>query len=301
MDDLKRALNDFFDYLETERRYSKNTIKAYRTDLEYFMEWLNNHEQGGSWQNELKSINHHILRKFINNLNVQGYEKRSLNRKIATLRSFFKYLTRQELIDSNPMVHIISPKSPKPLPKFMYEYQVELLLNSPDTDTKIGKRDKAIMEILYASGIRVGELVAIRKRDLDLEMGTINVTGKGNKQRIVPIGSYAASAIRQYLESGFTDESEEYLFYGVRKGRLGDRSVRAIIDSYIKKTSMTLSVSPHTFRHSFATHLLERGLDLRVVQTFLGHESLSTTQVYTHITKNQLKKTYDQAHPRAKK
>jgi integrase/recombinase XerC len=234
-------------------------------------------------------------------LNRTNYKKKTLSRKIATLKSFFKFLNRQELIETNPMVHIISPKLEKSLPKFMYEYQIESLMKAPDLNTPIGLRDRAIMEVLYASGIRVSELVSIKLKDIDLDLGTINVTGKGNKERIVPIGSYAIEAIRNYYQSGFLENKGEYLFYGVRGKRLGDRSVRSLLDSYIKKVSTTLNISPHTFRHSFATHLLERGSDLRVVQTFLGHESLSTTQIYTHITKNQLKKTYDNAHPRAKK
>jgi len=210
-------------------------------------------------------------------------------------------MNRQELIENNPMVHIVSPKLEKSLPKFMYEYQIESLMKAPDLKTQIGLRDRAIMEVLYASGMRVGELVSIKLKDIDLDLGTINVIGKGNKERIVPIGSYAIEALRNYYNSGFLEDKGEYLFYGVRGKRLGDRSVRTLLDGYIKKVSNTLNISPHTFRHSFATHLLERGSDLRVVQTFLGHESLSTTQIYTHITKNQLKKTYDNAHPRAKK
>lgn len=311
MDSFSRLVEEFINYLQNERRYSENTIKAYRKDLSVFSSWLSNNvesidyiyddEEVIDFKIDFNSIDHHLIRRFINFLNRTNYKKRTLSRKIATLKSFFKFLNRQELIETNPMVHIISPKLEKSLPKFMYEYQIESLMNAPDLNTPIGLRDRAIMEVLYASGIRVSELVSIKINDIDLDLGTINVTGKGNKERIVPIGSFAIEAIKNYYKSGFLEDKGEYLFYGLRGKPLGDRSVRALLDSYIKKVSTTLNISPHTFRHSFATHLLERGSDLRVVQTFLGHESLSTTQIYTHITKNQLKKTYDKAHPRAKK
>lgn len=311
MDSFSRLVEEFINYLQNERRYSENTVKAYRKDLSVFSSWLSNNvesidyiyddEEVIDFKIDFNSIDHHLIRRFINFLNRTNYKKRTLSRKIATLKSFFKFLNRQELIETNPMVHIISPKLEKSLPKFMYEYQIESLMNAPDLNTPIGLRDRAIMEVLYASGIRVSELVSIKINDIDLDLGTINVTGKGNKERIVPIGSFAIEAIKNYYKSGFLEDKGEYLFYGLRGKPLGDRSVRALLDTYIKKVSTTLNISPHTFRHSFATHLLERGSDLRVVQTFLGHESLSTTQIYTHITKNQLKKTYDKAHPRAKK
>ncbi len=311
MDSFSRLVEEFINYLQNERRYSENTVKAYTKDLNVFSNWLSSNGQNIQYiyydeeiidfKIDFNSIDHHLIRRFINFLNRTNYKKRTLSRKIATLKSFFKFLNRQELIETNPMVHIISPKLEKSLPKFMYEYQIESLMNAPDLNTSIGLRDRAIMEVLYASGMRVSELVSIKIKDIDLDLGTINVNGKGNKERIVPIGSYAIKAIRNYYESGFLVDKGEYLFYGLRGKPLGDRSVRTLLDTYIKKVSTTLNISPHTFRHSFATHLLERGSDLRVVQTFLGHESLSTTQIYTHITKNQLKKTYDNAHPRAKK
>ncbi|MDD2371406.1 MAG: tyrosine recombinase XerC [Firmicutes bacterium] len=312
MDSFFSMESQFMDYLQNERRYSLNTITAYTNDLQVFSLWLRDNIAGAllikddedniiDFKVEFNNIDHHLIRLFINFLNRTGYKKRTMSRKIATLRSFFKFLTRQELIESNPMIHIISPKLDKGLPKFMYEYQIEALMQAPDLTTAIGLRDRAIMEVLYASGIRVSELVSIKIMDVDLELGSIHVTGKGNKERIVPLGSYAIKAINDYYDSGFLEDKEDYLFYGIRGKQLGDRSVRTLVEKYIHQVSTTLNISPHTFRHSFATHLLERGSDLRVVQTFLGHESLSTTQIYTHITKNQLKKTYDHAHPRAKK
>lgn len=312
MDSFTIMVKQFMDYLQNERRYSGNTITAYKKDLEVFSLWLRDNtaeselkmddqKQIVDFMLDFNKIDHQKIRIFINYLNRFGYKKKTLSRKIATLRSFFKFLSRQELIDSNPMIHIISPKLDKSLPKFMYEYQIEALMKAPDLSTNVGLRDRAIMEVLYASGIRVSELVSIKTRDVDLDLGTIHVTGKGNKERIVPIGSYAISAINDYYKSGFLEDKGDYLFYGVRGKQLGDRTVRTLLDVYISQVSTTLNISPHTFRHSFATHLLERGSDLRVVQTFLGHESLSTTQIYTHVTKNQLKKTYDRAHPRAKR
>lgn len=311
MENFNSIVEEFINYLQNERRYSENTINAYSKDLGVFFKWvvsngeniqyIYNDDEIIDFKIDFNSVDYQLIRRFINFLNRNNYKKSTLSRKIATLKSFFKFLNRQELIDANPMVHIISPKIEKSLPKFMYEYQIESLMNAPDLNTTIGLRDRAIMEVLYASGMRVSELVSIKIKDIDLDLGTIIVIGKGSKERVVPIGSYAIKAIKNYYESGFLDDKGEYLFYGLRGKPLGDRSVRTLLDYYIKKVSNTLNISPHTFRHSFATHLLERGSDLRVVQTFLGHESLSTTQIYTHITKNQLKKTYDKAHPRAKK
>ena len=317
MKSYRELEGNFLHYLQVERRYSPHTVDAYLDDLGNFYEWLRDaypdrtivekDEERGVVEDLLfdpDRLGPQTLRQFVNWLNRKGYVKKSLVRKIATMKSFFKYLNREGFLESNPMLHIHSPKLEKSLPKFLYEYQVEALMNAPDPSTPIGLRDRAILEILYGSGLRVSELTGLKLRDLNLDYGTIQVLGKGNKERIVPIGSYGIRAIREYLAEGrafFKGKDEGALFYGVRGGCLGDRSVRTLLDRYVEEVSNTLNISPHTLRHSFATHLLERGSDLRVVQSFLGHESLSTTQIYTHIGKSQLKRVYDQAHPRAKK
>lgn len=313
---FREYLERFIHYLAIERRYSSHTVTAYKQDLENFYDWLlekytpcqpiqNQEGETVDIQVEFEAVGHQSIRLFINQLNRNHYAKKTLARKIATLKSFFRFLNKEGFIENNPMVFITTPKLDTMLPKFMYEYQVESLMSAPDITTPIGLRDRAILEILYGSGLRVSELVNLQKGDLDLHYGTIQVFGKGSKERIVPIGSYGIRAIKQYLEEGWGFFNPKGigtgLFYGVRGGKLGDRSLRLMLDKYVREISATLAVSPHTLRHSFATHLLEHGSDLRVVQSFLGHESLSTTQLYTHISKAQLKQVYNNAHPRAKK
>ena len=316
MESFKHLEGLFFEYLSGEKRYSDNTLKAYKNDLLDFFNWLidNYSKAEVVYDNDVvidvlvdfDSLEHHDLRLFINFLNRRSLSKRTLARKIATLKSFFKFLNKEELAFNNPMLHISSPKLDKRLPKFIYDYQIEALLEAPDLDTPVGLRDKAVLEILYGSGMRVGELISLKIDDIDFKYGTIRVFGKGSKERIVPIGKYGLDAINDYLKFGrnsfdFKEEDKAFLFFGKKGGKLGERSVRYLLDEYIEKVSATLKVSPHTLRHSFATHMLEKGADLRVVQSFLGHESLSTTQVYTHVTKGHLKKVYDLNHPRAKK
>ena len=292
----------FINFLTIEKDYSVHTIEAYEKDLIQWINWLNSLDK----RINLNEIDHKAIRIYINFLNKNKYSKRTLARKIATLKSFFKYLNRESFIDNNPMIYIQSPKLDKRLPNFMYEYQVENLLAVPDQETPKGLRDYCLLEVLYGTGLRVSELVSLTLGNIHLDEGYIRVIGKGNKERIVPIGSYAIKSINAYVDKGrpvFYKEgiSLDYLFLGVRGKMLNDRMVRGVIDDCIEKTAQNMDVSLHTIRHSFATHLLERGSDIRVVQSFLGHESLSTTQVYTHITKNQLKKVYDNAHPRAGK
>ncbi|AMP20817.1 hypothetical protein AZF37_06200 [endosymbiont 'TC1' of Trimyema compressum] len=302
MEELYIYINHFINFLSVEKDYSQHTIEAYNKDLIQWTNWLESLDR----RINLSEVDHKAIRVYINYLNKHNYSKRTLARKIATLKSFFKFLNREAFIENNPMVYIQSPKLDKRLPNFMYEYQIEKLLSIPDKETPRGLRDYCLLEVLYGTGLRVSELVNLTRGDLHLKEGYIRVIGKGNKERIVPIGSFAIKSINAYLDKGrpeFYKEgiSFEFLFIGVRGKVLNDRMVRKIIDDCIETTAQNIDVSPHIIRHSFATHLLERGSDIRVVQSFLGHESLSTTQVYTHITKNQLKKVYDNAHPRAKR
>lgn len=302
LEDINLLKEHFLNYLSIEKGYSDNTLVAYGKDLNQWIKWLENSDESL----DLNEVDHKGIRVYINYLNKLNYSKRTLARKIATLKSFFKYLNREAFIDNNPMVYINTPKLDKRLPNFMYEYQIETLLEAPDKKTPVGLRDYCLLEVLYGTGIRVSELVGLTMDSLYLKEGFIRVLGKGNKERIIPLGSYAIKSIEVYVAEGrpvFYKEniSDDVLFLGVRGKQLNDRMVRHLIDGYVDEIAQTMAVSPHTIRHSFATHLLERGSDIRVVQSFLGHESLSTTQVYTHITKNQLKKVYDSAHPRAKK
>jgi site-specific recombinase XerD len=214
------------------------------------------------------------------------------------LKSFFKFLVREGVIKSNPAASLIYPRAEKSLPKFLTEEEVKRLLEFPVADDLLRVRDKAILEVLYSTGARVAELVSLKKQDIDFIAGVAKVKGKGRKERLLPLGEQAILSLKKYLD--MRDDSKEALFLNKKEGSLTDRGVRNIIQRHIKKAAVSLKVSPHTFRHSFATHLLNRGADLRSVQELLGHSSISTTQVYTHLTIDTLKKVYEKAHPRAR-
>jgi integrase/recombinase XerC len=243
------------------------------------------------------------IRTYLAKLNEKEYAKRSVSRKLSALRSFYLYLVREGKLEISPFVYVRTPKQDKKLPQFMYVEQMELLLNAPDLSTSLGIRDRAIMETLYASGMRVSELVGLNDKSLDLDHGMALAFGKGSKERYVLLGAPSVAAIRKYMlesRSLLSQKAEEdALFLNYTGNRLSDRSVRRIIDKYIDQLATINHVSPHTFRHSFATHMLEAGADLRTVQELLGHVNLSTTQIYTHVTKDHLQSIYNKAHPRA--
>jgi tyrosine recombinase XerC len=230
----------------------------------------------------------------------RNYSKRTVARKLASLRSFFRFLRREGYIKSDPAADISSPKLDKKLPKFLDVGKINTLIEKPDTSNLGGMRDRAILETLYSTGIRVSELVGLDMSDIDQIGGVVKVLGKGSKERIVPIGEKALDAIRKYNDKkDRRSRSRDAAFLNNRGGRLTDRSVRRMIDKYIKACAIEEKISPHSLRHSFATHLLDRGADLRSVQELLGHMNLSTTQIYTHVTTERLKSVYDKAHPRA--
>ncbi|MEM7681110.1 MAG: tyrosine recombinase XerC [Planctomycetota bacterium] len=251
-----------------------------------------------------------LVRSFLAHLDGYGYSPATTARKVATLRSFFKWMHKRELIGANPMLLIRTPKQTKRLPKAITVEQIERLLAAPDNRDTLGARDRAILETLYSTGVRVSELVDLDRADLDHHGQTMRVRGKGRKDRIVPLGSHAMAAIRHYLMlldpdarfQGRGDEPTEErkpLFINKNGGRLSSRSVRRKLDKYLTSAGLDPAISPHTLRHSFATHLLDNGADLRSVQELLGHQSLSTTQVYTHLSSMRLRTAYDHAHPRA--
>jgi len=251
------------------------------------------------------------IREYLAFLETFGYSPATTARKIATLRSFYKWMTRRGLIRNNPMLMIRTPKQTKRLPKAMTVADVDTLLSVPDNRETLGARDRAILETLYSTGVRVSELVDLDRADLDMHEQTLQVRGKGKKQRIVPLGTHALAAIRHYLtllesDRRFARVREHAkqggalaLFVNKNGGRLSSRSVRRKLDKYLAQANLDPSISPHTLRHSFATHLLDNGADLRSVQELLGHQSLSTTQIYTHLSTMRLRTAYDQAHPRA--
>jgi len=290
---------------EMEHNASPYTIRHYASDLAQFLHFMQQHNVHG-----FAAVSYVTVRTYLAGLHERQLAKRSVARKLSALRSFFRFLMQEGAIEANPLQTIRSPKLEKPLPKFLYPDQTMRLLERPDASTSLGQRDRAMFELLYASGIRVGELVGLDLDDVRLDMGMALVDGKGGKERWVPFGEHAAEAIRAYVERGraallekakapAAGASERALFLNRDGTRLSDRSVRRILNKYVDELAEFNRISPHTLRHTFATHLLEAGADLRSVQELLGHAHLSTTQVYTHVTKDHLQSIYNRAHPRA--
>jgi tyrosine recombinase XerC len=286
---MKKYLDKFFTYLEVEKNYSSHTTLNYRIDLEEFAKFLD--------KASVETIEYSDLRRFLAQLKGRNLKPRTVSRKLSSLRSFFKFLQREGVIKANPAKLLVTPKLDKPLPHFMSEEETVQLIESPKSGKTNSPRDKAIFEILYSTGIRVSELVGLNVDDVDFIGNIIKVMGKGKKERIVPIGDQALNALKEYMDG--CKAANKFVFANKGGTRLSDRSVRNIINKYILEQAMAQHVTPHMFRHSFATHLLNHGADLRSVQELLGHVNLSTTQIYTHLTTDKLKKVYDQAHPRA--
>lgn len=296
---LGEHANRYFKYLKIEKNSSEMTLKSYGADLEQFFNFL-----GGQEKFVPQDIDHHLIRNYLEELRNQGLSKSSIARKLAALRSFFKFLCREKAIKSNPVLNVRSPRLDKKLPNFLNTREIEKLLNAPDVDTLLGLRDRAILEMLYSTGVRVSELVNADIRDVDFEAGVMRVRAKGKKEHLSPIGSLAMKALKKYLEAfqkayGRTATEQDPLFVNRDGTRLSDRSVRRNLDRYLRRVGLSLKTTPHTLRHTFATHLLHNGADLRSVQELLGHASISTTQIYTHLPAEKLKKAYNDAHPRA--
>lgn len=288
----------FIDSLE-RRGLAQNTCEAYCRDLEQYIAFSRDRARP---VDPLEAEPDH-LRSFLANRGTLGATAKSIVRKAASLRSFYAFLVRTKRRSDDPSAHIDTPKIPRSLPRVLKPSQVERVLTLPPRDDPVGIRDRAIMELLYASGIRVGELVGLDVDAVDLEAGRVRVLGKGSKERIAPVGEPAADALRIYLEgarAGFlrSKSPPRALFYNQRGNRIGQRDVRALVERYLRE-AVPGKGSPHTFRHSFATHLLEGGADLRSVQELLGHIDLRTTQIYTHLSSERLRQIYDRSHPRA--
>lgn len=286
---MDRYLEKFIAYLEIERNYSQHTILNYRGDIEEFLKFLD--------KTPLKNTDYLTLRRYLARLRENNFRPRTMARKLSSLRSYFKFLQREGMINENPAALIMSPKLDKVLPKFLSEGEVTKFIETPDVKDASGRRDRAILETLYSTGIRVSELVGLNVDHVDLIGNIAKVAGKGKKERLVPIGDKALDAIRDYLEN--RQQRSSALFLNRAGGRLTDRSIRNIVNKHIKAASLNQNISPHVLRHSFATHLLNRGADLRSVQELLGHVNLSTTQIYTHVTMDRLREVYNRAHPRA--
>lgn len=289
-------------YLQIEKNASPYTLKFYTDDLNTFFTFLEEEQI-----QDLNHLNERDIRIFLTNLYKNQLSRRTVSRILSCLRSFYRFLQREEFVNQNPFMHISLPKSEKKLPSFLYQEELEKLFHVSDMTTPLGQRNQALLELLYATGIRVGECVKIRVSDIDFDIGTVFVTGKGNKERYVPFGSFAATALKTYIEDGRnsllekTESQTNCLFLNVRGQPLTDRGIRFILNKMVEKTSLTVNIYPHKLRHTFATHMLNAGADLRTVQELLGHEHLSTTQIYTHVTKDYLRHVYMNSHPRAKK
>jgi integrase/recombinase XerC len=296
---MQKIFDRYIQYLEAERNASPYTVRNYRADLADFFKFLTKKEL-----TLLNEVDRHVLRDYLSHLVEGGIAKASIARKLSAIRSFFRYLVREEIIPKNPIEQVSSPKLDKRLPSFLTREEMERLLNAPDPSTPLGQRDRALLELLYASGLRVSELVSLTPEQIDLESNEIRVRGKGSKERMVLMGEPAAGALKKYLEEGRIKlqgkKKSNALFLNRYGQRLPERSVQRLLEQHAIKAGIGKRVHPHMLRHTFATHLLDGGADLRVVQELLGHARLSSTQIYTHVTKGQARKVYLSAHPLAR-
>lgn len=332
-------IDEFLNYLKFERHFSPHTAKCYAADLAQFCAFLigdlgraSGRQTFGYGSSELprsgqaaqagqagagtavivdtgvlqklKEADTERIKAFLAFLGQQSYSKSTIARKLATLRSFYKFCLRRNYVAAHPLASIRTPKQEKRLPKYLELDQINKLLSTPDDGTLLGARDKAMFEVLFSTGLRVSELVDLNFTDVDFVAQTLRVRGKGKKQRVTPIGATAIGSVQRYLSLRQADPrspsfNKEALFVNKHGERLSTRSVRRKLDKYLAQCGLDPSISPHTLRHSFATHMLNNGADLRSVQELLGHQSLSTTQVYTHLASSRLKQAYDEAHPRS--
>lgn len=293
---MKRAIQAFLQHLERERNASAHTVRAYGQDLVQFAEHAR--EDLGR-QVRPADVDHLLIRSFLARLHARGIKKVSAARKLASLRTFFRYLCREGILDRNPARTILSPKTERRIPGHFDEGQMARFLDLPG-GTPAALRNRAILELFYATGIRCSELVGLDLEDIDRDGRTARVLGKGQKERVVPFGKPAAAALMAYLAvRSRLSPRDEAVFLNHRGGRLTDRSVREVVKDRIRALALEQKASPHTLRHSFATHLLERGADLRAIQELLGHSSLSTTQRYTHVSTRHIMEIYSKFHPRA--
>jgi integrase/recombinase XerC len=297
---MQEAIQRFLRYLEVERNCSPYTIKSYREDLLSLEEYFAPAEGSAAAISSLSPVQ---LRGYVAALHEAGYAKSSVARRLASLRSFFRFAQREGLASSNPAKPLRNPRRERKLPHFLSNEELGKLLTAPPAHEPLGLRDRAILETMYSAGLRVSELVGINREDLDLEGGLVRVRGKGKRERLAPLGSFALRALNRWLKYRNTQADRARtapVFVNKFGTRLTTRSVARMLEKYLKLTGLDLRTSPHTLRHSFATHLLDRGADIRSVQELLGHKSLVTTQIYTHVSTTSLRNVYEQAHPRAK-
>ena len=296
-------VRNFLQYLAVEKNTSALTVKNYAADIAVFIEFLKTRYSGGFNWNDISVPD---IRSYLAEMNGKKYARTTIARRISALRSFYKYLQRESRVKQNPFVKVRTPKLEKHLPVFLEELEINELLELPDKTDELGMRDQALLELLYATGCRVSELVGLTLETIDLGNMFVLLHGKGNKDRLVPIGHTCREAVERYLNDArgqlmakYHAKAHEQLLVNRLGGPLTDRSVRRILDKYIKQLALRKNVSPHTIRHTFATHLLDHGADLRAVQELLGHANLSTTQIYTHVTTERITSVYEKNFPRA--
>jgi len=298
----REPFEEYLVHLKIERDLADNSVASYKRDINRYITFLEN-EKIETWD----QIDRYLIVLFLQRLKEQGQSENSIIRMTSSLRQFHQFLRQEKITEKDPMQYVETPKKAETLPKVLSLDEVDQLLNTPDTTREIGLRDRAILEVMYATGLRISELVHLKMDELHLTMGFIQTVGKGNKERIIPIGGEAVKWLDDYLENGrpiflsrASDESP-YVFLNARGSGLSRQGVWKNLKKMVQQTNIKQNVTPHMLRHSFATHLLENGADLRIVQELLGHSDISTTQIYTHITKARMKDVYDEYHPRALK
>ena len=299
MEKNNKYLVSYLEYLKYQKNYSDYTILSYKNDIEEFFEYISRESLN------FKDIEYSDLRFYLMYLKEEKNDNNSsIDRKLSALRGFYKHLANEGVVKTNVFSLVNGPKKEKKLPRYFEYNELEELFNVPDTETALGQRDLLLLELLYATGVRVGELTNIKVKDIDLSSKSILILGKGNKERIVTYGDYCEEILKRYLSDGYillNTLNSEYLFLNKNGGCLTERGVRYILDQIIKQTSINKNISPHMIRHSFATHLLNEGCELTTVQKLLGHESIKATQIYTHVTTDRLREVYYNSFPRAKK
>lgn len=304
---MKALIEKYLKYLSVERNASEHTITSYQNDLTSFLEFTAEVNEQTDEQVDISTITRLNIRLWLGDLSEKGLAKTSIARKVAALRSFFKYCFKRGHIDRNPAHLLVVPKKEQILPKTATVEDISRMMDSVDTDSVSGLQDRAILELFYGTGMRLSELTGLNVSDIDLKQKQVTVHGKGNKQRIIPLGNTVASILKQFIEKRpelfgeRTDgDAKKALFIAASGQRIYDRAVQSMVEKYLKLTSEVTQKSPHVLRHSFATHMLDNGADIRIIKEFLGHANLAATQVYTHTSMERLKNVYEQAHPRAK-
>ena len=291
---MKKNIISFINYLK-DKDYSQNTVLSYEKDLDLFCEYAKNCD--------VAKVDYSFIRSYLQFLHNQNYTAKTISRHISSLKSFFKYLTKMDIIKENPCLLVTNAKIEKKLPNYINYQDLEVLFSIPDCSSPLGLRNRLILELLYSCGVRVSELVNIKLSDIDFSNNRILILGKGSKERYVLYGKICQDLLNDYIDNSrpLLNKNSEYLLLNKFGNKITDRAIRMIIDDIVKKSSLKLNISPHTLRHTFATHLLNEGADLKIVQELLGHENIATTGIYTHVSNERLRKVYLDAHPRAKK